>query len=408
MFKRHTPMPDPTQTPAAPDAMAGQNIVCFARDWFETPTSNNHVMVALSQRNKVLWLNSVATRAPNLASGRDIKKIFRKLADFFAGAKQVRPNLWVYSPVVLPFPHSRWAAAVNRFILRTNLKILRRKLGMKDFQLWSFLPTVADYIGRLGESVSVYYCVDEWSKFSYVDGPKLAAAEERLCRKVDVVFATSASLVESRRPFNPSTFLARHGVDVELFRTALSDSTPIPPDLARLQPPILGFYGTIQDWVDLDLIAYLAKRHPDWSIALIGKTMTDLTPVQSLPNVHFLGKMPHDSLPMYCKGLAVGLIPQKVNELTVHMNPLKLREYLAAGLPVVCTALPEARGFSPWCVAADSYADFEQAVAAAIASDSPDLRRRRSESMNDESWQSKVDQTAAKVMQIKAQKCRKP
>jgi glycosyltransferase involved in cell wall biosynthesis len=289
-----------------------------------------------------------------------------------------------------------------------TLKFQRRRLGMKQFQLWSFLPTVGDYIGRLGESVSVYYCVDEWSKFSYLDGPKLAAAEERLCRNVDVVFATSASLVESRRAFNPNTFLARHGVDVELFRTALSDSTQVPPDLARLQQPVLGFYGTIQDWVDLDLIAYLAKRHPEWSIALIGKTMTDLTAVKSLSNVHFLGKMPHDSLPMYCKGLAVGLIPQKVNDLTVHMNPLKLREYLAAGLPVVCTALPEAKGFSPYCAVAGSYADFEQAAAAAIAGDSPELRRKRSDSMKDESWQSKVAQTAAKVMQIKAVKCRKP
>ena len=401
-------MPDPIETPAAHDAMAGENVICFARDWFETPTSNNHVMVALSQQNKVLWLNSVATRTPNLASGRDLKKVFRKLAAFFAGAKEVRPNLWVYSPVVIPLPHSRWAAAVNRFILRMTLKFQRRRLGMKQFQLWSFLPTVGDYIGRLGESVSVYYCVDEWSKFSYLDGPKLAAAEERLCRNVDVVFATSASLVESRRAFNPNTFLARHGVDVELFRTALSDSTQVPPDLARLQQPVLGFYGTIQDWVDLDLIAYLAKRHPEWSIALIGKTMTDLTAVKSLSNVHFLGKMPHDSLPMYCKGLAVGLIPQKVNDLTVHMNPLKLREYLAAGLPVVCTALPEAKGFSPYCAVAGSYAEFEQAAAAAIAGDSPELRRKRSDSMKDESWQSKVAQTAAKVMQIKAVKCRKP
>ncbi len=405
MFKRHETMPEPTEFSPAHE-MAGENVVCFARDWFETPTSNNHVMAALSKRNRVLWLNSVATRAPNFASGRDIKKVFRKLAGFFRGAKEVRPNLWVYSPIVIPLPHNRFAAAINRMILRTTLKILRLKLGMKDFQLWSFLPTVGDYIGRMGESVSVYYCVDEWSKFSYVDGARLAAAEERLCRKVDVVFATSASLVESKKKYNPRTFLARHGVDVELFRTALSESTKVPEEMARLQQPVLGFYGTIQNWVDLELIAFLAKRHPEWSIALIGKTMTDISGLSRLGNVHFLGVRPHDSLPMYCKGMTVGIIPQKVTELTIHMNPLKLREYLAAGLPVVCTALPEAREYAPNVVVAENYEDFERAAAAAIAGDTPEGRRRRSDLMAGEDWATKVAHTAAKVMEINGQKCR--
>jgi glycosyltransferase involved in cell wall biosynthesis len=405
MFKRYEPMPEPTDFPPA-QQMVGQNVICFARDWFETPTSNNHVMVALSKMNKVLWLNSVATRTPNLASGRDIKKVFRKLAAFFRGPREVRPNLWVYSPIVIPLPHSKWAAAINRFILRITLKFLRRKIGMKDFQLWTFLPTVADYVGTLGESVSVYYCVDEWSKFSYVDGDRLAAAEERLCRSVDAVFATSASLVKSKKKYNPNTFLARHGVDVELFRAASLQSTEIPKDLASLQQPVIGFYGTIQDWVDLDLIAFLAKRHPDWSIALIGKVMTDISGLKSLLNVHFLGPRPHDSLPMYCKGLSVGIIPQKVTDLTIHMNPLKLREYLAAGLPVVCTALPEAREYVPLVAVAESYSEFDRAVCAAVIGDTPEQHRRRINAMAGEDWTTKVAQTAAKVMEIKAKKCR--
>lgn len=406
MFKRHIMNESPQPISSAAGEMVGQNVICFARDWFENPTSNNHVMQELARRNRVLWLNSVATRAPSLASGRDIKKIFRKLAGFFKGARQVGPNLWVYSPVVIPLPHSRLAAAINRGILRLTLRALRYVLGMKEFQLWTFLPTVADYIGHLGESVSVYYCVDEWSKFSYVDGPRLAAAEQRLCRVVDVVFATSATLTESRRAYNPHTYLARHGVDHELFRTALEPSTPVPPDLASLQPPVLGFYGTIQDWVDLDLIAHLARRHPQWSIALVGKTHVDISPLSGLANVHFLGPKPHASLPMYCKGLAVGLIPQKINELTIHMNPLKLREYLSAGLPVVSTALPEVAQYAPWARAVDSYEEFEQAVEAAIAGDTPQLRRQRSDAMAGETWQRKVAELGVTVMQVKAERCR--
>jgi hypothetical protein len=163
--------------------MTGENIICFAKDWNEDPTSNNHVMRQLARRNRVLWMNSIATRTPSLASGRDLGKLRRKLASSLHGAKQVSENLWVYTPIVVPLPHSRLATALNSCILRATLRVLRRKLGMKEFQLWTFLPKVADYVGRLGESLVVYYCVDEWSKFSYVDGPKIAAAERRLCER---------------------------------------------------------------------------------------------------------------------------------------------------------------------------------------------------------------------------------
>jgi glycosyltransferase involved in cell wall biosynthesis len=154
------------------------------------------------------------------------------------------------------------------------------------------------------------------------------------------------------------------------------------------------------------LIAHLARRRPQWSIALVGNTHVDISRLSGLANVHFLGPKPHASLPMYCKGLAVGLIPQKINELTIHMNPLKLREYLSAGLPVVSTALPEVAQYAPWAAAADSHEQFEQAVAAAIADDTPQLRRQRSDAMAGETWQRKVAELGATVMQVKAEKCR--
>ena len=149
----------------------GENIVCFAKDWTEDPTSNNHVMRMLERDNKVLWLNSIATRAPALTSSRDLQKIGRKLKSFAQGPRVVENGLNVYTPIVLPFPHSNIAKTLNREILKSTVGLMRRKLGMRDFQLWSFIPTAVSYFGKLGESLSVYYCTDEWSHFSYVDGP---------------------------------------------------------------------------------------------------------------------------------------------------------------------------------------------------------------------------------------------
>src|SRR5204862_2842780 len=130
--------------------------------------------------NRVLWLNSIATRKPNLRDSRDLSKMFRKVLSFFRGPRNVSDNLWVYTPVVLPFPHSRIAIRLNAWILRATLSFLRRRLGIRDFQLWVFLPTAGVYAGKLGESLLVYYVTDEWSKFGYVDERGVAANDVAL------------------------------------------------------------------------------------------------------------------------------------------------------------------------------------------------------------------------------------
>lgn len=384
--------------------MAGQSIVCFAKDFSDVFTSNHHVMLELARRNKVLWINSVATRAPKLSSGRDIKRIFRKLAGFFRGARQVRPNLWVYTPIVLPFPHSRFAQRFNRRLLRFMIGRLRRKLGMSDVQLWTFLPNVDDYVGALGERISVYYCVDEWAKFTYVDGARTAAAEQRLLRKVDLVFATAQSLVDARLPVNPRTYLARHGVQHEQFAQAMDARTIVPPDIADLPRPVIGFYGTIQDWIDQDLICHMARRHPEWSIVMIGGVFTDVSKLKQCSNIHLLGRREHAQLPAYCKGFDVGIIPYVLHERILHVNPIKLREFLSAGLPVVSTAFPEAKLYPQWCDTTTTPQQFTAAVEAALKHDSPHLHRLRSDAMRGEAWEHKVSLLCKYVTDILRQK----
>ena len=392
---------DLDDSPAALDAMTDQNVICFAKDWDENPTSNNHVMRLLARNNRVLWLNSITTRTPNLRDGRDLAKIFRKLRSFFRGATHVADGLWVYTPVVLPFPHSRLATRINTWILRAALAVMRRRLGLRGpFQLWVFIPTAAKYVGKLGESLVVYYVTDEYSKFSYVDGDEVAQDDRTLCANSDLIFATAQSLVDRRLPQNPHTYLSRHGVDHALFARALDEATVVPADLAALPGPVLGYYGAIQDWLDLELIEFLARRHPEWSIALIGPILTDVSGLRRLPNVHFLGRKPHGDLPAYCKGLAVGLIPHKVNELTLNMNPIKLREYLSAGLPVVSTALPEVEAYARHCVIARDHEEFERGVVAALRDDSPETRRRRSDAMTSETWERRVAEIGSRVMRM--------
>jgi glycosyltransferase involved in cell wall biosynthesis len=192
-------------------------------------------------------------------------------------------------------------------------------------------------------------------------------------------------------------------VDHELFAAALSEATAVPADLAALPQPVLGFYGTIQDWVDLKLIAALAGRHPEWSFALIGRTSVDTESLSKYPNVHFLGRKDHSTLPAYCKGFAVGLIPYILNERILHVNPIKLREYLSAGLPVVSTALPEVANYREFCHLAESPEEFERGIEIALRDDTPERRRQRSEAMRAETWERKVAEVGARVMEVKAE-----
>lgn len=385
-------------------SLEGQNIICFAKDWAEDPTSCNHVLKELSKRNKVLWLNSISTRAPNLASGRDIGKIFKKLGSFFKGATKVNDNLWVYTPIVLPFHQSKKAIALNRMLLKMTVGAIRRRMGMRDFQLWTFVPTSVRYLGALGEDFIVYYVTDEWTAFSTVDGQQMAEMVKTLSTKANVVFATSRPLVEKLKANNPETHLANHGVNYAQFAKATEDATPIPADLAPLKKPVLGYYGLIEDWLDLDLIAYLAERHPEWSIALVGRSCVDTNRLAKYPNVHFLGRKPHSELPGYCKGFAVGMIPHKVIELTRNMNPIKLREYMSAGLHVVSTALPEVRHYPHHCTVTESYAEFEATVAEVIRTDTPEKRRERSAAMAGETWEHKVAVLGDIVMRARAKR----
>src|ERR1700683_418125 len=136
--------------------MRGQNIICFAKEWNEDPTSCNHVLRAIARNNRVLWLNSISTRSPNLASGRDLRKIARRVFAVMKGATPVGDQMWLFKPFVLPFQHHRWAIRLNRHILRITLGLLRRRLGMRAFQLWTFVPTSCEYVGSLGEDMIIY------------------------------------------------------------------------------------------------------------------------------------------------------------------------------------------------------------------------------------------------------------
>jgi glycosyltransferase involved in cell wall biosynthesis len=366
----------------------GKTILCFASGYEAPPTSKHHVMHLLAERNVVIWVNYHASRVPT-ASASDLGRIVRKAGQILRGARNPRKNLYVLTPPVLPVPGHAWARRLNQRLLVGRIRSALARFGRGPVQVWSFTPDVSYLLGRFGEEKVVYYCVDDFASFSGYDRRQVLRDEEDLCRRANLVVTTSRALQEAKSPLNPNTILVTHGVDWEHFSRAAREDLPVPEDLRGIPHPILGFFGLICDWVDLALVAEVARRRPDWHIVLLGDSTVNLAPYRGAANLHFLGRKRYEDLPAYCRAFDVGLIPFKVNELTRAVNPIKLREYLAAGLAVVSTPMPEVLPYEHLIRIAGSADTFVEAVASCLAA-GPEARRARVEAMAAETWQEKV------------------
>ena len=371
------------------DALKGRDILCFSNDWSGDPLSKTHIMRLLARDNRVLWINSVGYRRPQ-ANRSDALRALTKVMSAMQPVREVEPNLFVLSPLIVPIHDQRSVRSLNRTLLGAQVRHALGRLRFRRPIHYTFLPSAGLVAGDFCEDMIIYHCVDEFAAFSGVDAASLAEQEDRLVRRADLVIVSAARLLPKRAELNPHTVLVRHGVNFEHFRTALDHETLVPDDIAGLPRPILGYFGLIaEDWVDIDLLVRVAQHYRGGSLVMLGKATMDTSALARLPNVHLLGRKPYSSLPAYCKGFDVALIPFPINDVTLGSNPLKAREYLASGLPTVSTAIPEVEVLGRCRVAADHGA-FLHEVEAALRVPGPD--RDRSESMRSEGWEARVEE----------------
>lgn len=378
------------KTQPAAGVLRGRDILCFSHDWTGDPLSKTHLMRVLSKDNRILWINAIANRMPT-ASGKDISRIFKKLKSFTEPIREVEPNIFVFNPLALPAYGNKTIVDLNQRSLIRQVKKAMRKLGFSNVVNMVFNPAAGMIAGKLGESELIYYCVDEYTAFT--GSAALKEIEENLFRIADLVVVSAEKLYDSKKQFNPNTHMIRHGTDWRHFRTAVDGDLAVPADIADLPRPIIGFHGLLADWVDYELIKKTAEHFRDGSVVLIGKLAVDaqekIKVLDGAPNIHLLGRKPYADLPAYCSAFDVALNPFAINELTLVANPLKVREYLAAGLPVVSTDIPEVRVLDDVLVGVD-HADFISKIESALSSAKP--REQVSDAVRHESWEAKVEE----------------
>ncbi|MBC7899724.1 MAG: glycosyltransferase [Saprospiraceae bacterium] len=373
------------------DALRGRDILCFSHDWTGDPLSKTHLMRVLSRDNRILWINAIANRMPT-TSTKDISRIYKKLKSFTEPVREVEPNIHVLSPLAIPAYGTSAVRRFNEIILRSQVKKAMRKLKFDKPVNMVFNPAAGLLAGNLGETQLVYYCVDEYTAFTGAS-KGLREIEEDLFERADLVIVSAERLLESKKKYNKNTFLIRHGTDWIHFRKALDEETKIPDEVAGLPKPVIGFHGLLADWVDFDLIKKTAEHFAAGSVVLIGKITVDaekkIKILENIPNIHFLGRKAYAELPSYCKGFDVAINPFAINELTLAANPLKVREYLAAGLVTVSTDIPEVRILENCLVGIDHFDFIRQIEMALEYSKQP---AEISDAIRHESWDSKIEE----------------
>jgi glycosyltransferase involved in cell wall biosynthesis len=395
--------------------LTGQHILCFGPDpWGSIWQDKPGLMRALARRNLVVYFEPRVHLPDVLRDLRAGRVGWRDLSR--PRVERVEQNLYVYH-------HPFYAPVSGREPLRTPLRWLREglwrralhRLGISRYPiLWLYQPSMIDLVGRFGERLLVYFVVDEYAAYPELK-PEVAASmrrkEEALLCRADVVFTTAATLRDERLPLNPHTYWVPNGVDFAAFTAALAAPEPAPSPLASLPRPRLGIVGSIGSKLDLDLLAAAARARPGWSFALVGPVVRGADPgklqaLRELPNVYFLGAVPPAEVPHVLRACDVGLIPYYTDTAeTRHVNPLKVYEYLAAGLPVVATPLPNLAVPSDLARTGDTPQAFVAAVEAALAEagDEAAAARRRAYAAT-QTWEARGAEIARRIAEALARK----
>jgi glycosyltransferase involved in cell wall biosynthesis len=211
-----------------------------------------------------------------------------------------------------------------------------------------------------------------------------------LLRKVDLLVCSSSELVALKRRNGLRTEVLPHGVDFEHFaRAGMPPLEPI-PELAGLRKPLIGYYGLLGEWVDLTLLEETAKRHPEWTLVLMGTVVVDVSRLAACPNVVFTGPIPYERLPDYVSYLDALILPYLTGGRGHSITPLKLREYIATGKPVVATAIPECRIYESVIRVVPSREDFCGALEQAVAEGERRAEERRC-AVRSEGWDARAE-----------------
>jgi glycosyltransferase involved in cell wall biosynthesis len=383
-----------------------EHVVCFGgEDWWYHNRGHCDIqfMRQYARHSHVLYVNSIVMRKLNLGEGAMFwTRLRRKAKSITRGLVPVDDNFTVYSPVTAPVHHIPGVRGLNRFFLTQQMRVNLRRLRMRRPLMWVNIPAAADTALALPRRGLVYQRTDRYENHPGVDVEQIKRYDRRLKEHADLTFYSNRAFFEEERDQCRNPAYLEHGVEYERFAAAADDPQP-PAEIAELPRPRAGFFGGIDAHkFNQPFLVEVARRLPEFTFVLVGQASIDTAPLAELPNVHLLGRRPYDEIPHYGAAFDVCLLPFQQNRWIEAMNPIKLKEYLALGKPVVSTPFGELTAYRDVVHVAQEPESFAAVIRAALATDSAEATRARRARVAAHTWQSKADEALMRLNEVGA------
>ncbi len=365
--------------------------IVFGEDWQSHPSSTQHLFKQLAKQHQVIWINSIGMRKPTFRL-IDLKRVFNKLKSLFL-SKRSSPNakttdhshnldLTAHTLAVLPWHDNLIVRLYNKWIFNK-----KGFIGDEPIVYWLSVPTAISLISPREQDKVIYYCGDDFSALAGVDHKMVAPFERELIKKADTIYVVSERLA-NKMPKTKVKMLS-HGVDLALFTTQTAKAS----ELEQISKPIIGFYGSLNAWLDKALLLTLAKERPEYQLVLIGNLIEDFSELLKLDNVTHIKAVEHHRLASFSQHWQVSILPFVDNEQIRSCDPLKLKEYIATGTPIVTTRFAAVNPYRETILIADTHQGFIDRIDYAVSlskSQNLNWRTNQSQQANNHSWQAKA------------------
>jgi len=375
------------------------NVVCFGgEDWWYK--NRGHIDMQLMRRfaqlGTTVYINSIVMQKPSLkkatGGGKSFsQKLARKTKSIFMGLQQPITNFWVYSPFTLPVHHIKYLRRMNEMLLQFQLSLVKHKLGLRNPVIWVACPAACEIAIKMKKSKLVYQRTDIFEEFPNVDSETIKHYDQRLKANADLTIFVNNKLYGEEASRCRKAVYFDHGVDYDLFATAEQNSYR-PIEMVGIPKPVIGFFGEIDDHTfDVPFMEKVIDLQPKMSFVFIGEASSDVNGLQGRKNVWMLGKKPYELIPHYGKFFDVVIMPWRQNRWIEACNPIKLKEYLALGKPVVSTPFPELQKYTDVTYQAKTAREFAERIKQALVEDCQRLIDRRREMVRNVTWDRKAE-----------------